>query len=176
MQLVKVITGVGKIILNEILIENRNKKEPRRWRKKENAISTGTWLIAFFDNLLYWEESQRNGSGRTFVEILCSNNECSIGKLMQLFTFEVRNEIFKKVFADEIKENPLQQSGFISQNNLLYFNGPISKRMSKNSLLMRALQKPKVAVGEMELTIPIGTDKTDTNNIRRSRSKRMRRH
>lgn len=176
MQLVKVITGVAKVILLDVLAHNRNKKEPRKWHKKENAVATGTWLIGFFDSLLLWEERQNNGSGRTFVEILSPSHECSVGKMIQLFSPDIRKDIICLLFQENSERNTIRSDlEAVTDTNLLYFNKPISARMRKESLLIKAIQKPKVSIRDMELTIPISNTQSLLDGDGNGRSKRARR-
>ncbi|EED90465.1 hypothetical protein THAPSDRAFT_263558, partial [Thalassiosira pseudonana CCMP1335] len=57
MQLMKHMTTVASLLARDVLqVDNGADKEPRNWRHRENGVAFVTWLIAFFDSLLYWEE------------------------------------------------------------------------------------------------------------------------
>ena len=162
MQLVKVVTGIAQIILMDILCENGNRKQSRKWFHHENAVAVGSWLLAFYDSLLLWEERQNRGTGRMFVEILSPSHECSIGNMMQLFSIQIRLELISRIFDNDTTnlskkthsevESPTQAS---SNSSVFFFKNPLSRRMRKESPLVHALKKPKVSVREIELTIPL---------------------
>ena len=183
MQLVKVITGVAEVILYDIASLNRCKKESRQWKYRENAVAAGTWLMAFYDSLLLWEERQQGGSGRTFVEILNSSHDCSIGNIMQLFPIDVRCDIINSLFNKDLDESDANnasqkedETAAITQINLKYFKDPRSKRMKKEAPLITALTRSKVSIREMELTIPITFPKSSKDDYGSNRrSKRTRR-
>jgi Menin len=161
MQLMKHMTKASKLIMDDILTQEGM---PRTWCQKSNAIATGTWLMAFCDSLLAWEEEW---GGKQFCEILTPNHPNSIGKMFQLLSAEVRKEAIDRVFADNTQDAD-GNAPAITENNLLYFSKPRSKRMQRDSPLVAALGKEKVVIREMELTIPM----SDSGGRRSKRPRR----
>lgn len=166
-------TTLAKLILEDILTESTgNDVRPRTWNNSTNQIGVGTWLIAFFDSLLYWEEKStamgRGNQGRSFVEILSpGGHPFGISKLMGAFSSASRQLISEIV--------PSSNGGKNLQNNTtipLFCTGTKSKRLQQTSLLWKALLKEKVKIGEMELTIPSGDDNNEGGG-RRSKRRRI---
>jgi hypothetical protein len=158
-QLNKHTSAAAMLIAEDILMDN---KDARLWSHPANAVALCTWLVAFLDSLLFWEEQ----SGKQFVEIFSPSHKFSIGKLFQLLAVDVRKEAIAKLVFDTTEEDGCDDS-----EDLPCFRQPRSKRMRRSGLLIQALQKPKVAIREMELGIP--EEPSDTTDGRRS--KRCRR-
>ena len=166
---------IGQDILSPKYQDYTTKKEPRVWHEKRNAIAVCTWLLGFFDALLYWEE---NSGGKQFCEILSPSHKFSIGKLFQCFAIDIRKDaITISVLRSSSSSNDLRNSdqgeaaAAGGGGGLPQFQNVRSKRFATNSLLLKALQKPKVSVKELELAIP--TD--DVEGTGRRSSKRTRR-
>ena len=162
MQLNKHISSVAMLIAEDILTLKQDTKEPRKWHQQVNAISVCTWLIGFFDSLLFWEE--QSGS-KQFCEILSPSHKFSIGKLFQKFSEEIRRDAIAAVVLPS-------QPGNESRVGLPSFQHPRSNRLCSDTLLMKALKKPKVSIREMELTIPSTTDQAEAGTGRRSKRAR----
>jgi hypothetical protein len=148
---------------NNATKEGAKKEEPRQWVVPENALSAGTWLLGFFDSLLYWEESS-SSTGKQFVEILTPSHKYGIGKLFQLFDQDTRLEIVNRVTGSSMdtEEESKQLPASFCQVR--------SKRLAEGSMLSQALKKPRVSIREIELAIPSTEDESGSR-----RSKRMRR-
>jgi hypothetical protein len=160
-QLNKHTSAAAMLIAEDILTpKGENNKDARLWTNHPNAVAFCTWLAAFLDSLLFWEEQ----SGKHFVEILSPSHKFSIAKLFQLLAVDVRKEAIAKLVDTE-------EDGYAHSEDLPCFRQPRSKRMRRNGLLIQALQKPKVAIREMELAIP--EEPSDATDGRRS--KRCRR-
>jgi hypothetical protein len=156
-QLNKHMTSVAMLIGEDILTpkSKTTSKEVRQWHQKENAVAVCTWLLGFFDSLLHWEEA--SGS-KQFCEILSPSHKFSIGKLFQFLTEDVRKDALATV-----------RSELTGDERIPHFHKPRATRLSTSSLLLKALQKPKVSIREMELAIPSMDDDGG------GRSKRSRR-
>jgi len=157
LQLNKHMSSAALLIAHDILTPKHKvggvSESPRQWIKPENALATGTWLLGFFDSLLYWEESASDG--KHFVEILTPTHKYGIGKLFQLFNEETQEEILKTLSSTpeertQGEEEEKETTGMIPTP----FSQVRSKRLSSGSLLLQALQKPKISIGELELAIP----------------------
>ena len=183
MQLMKHMTKAAMLTMNDILTQDQQ-QQPRLWCHKSNAIATGTWLVAFFDSLLYWEEAC---GGKQFCEILTPTHKYSIGKLLQQLNVSVRKQVVGRLYpsssasppattveskpstrTNEIATQGMGLSMAVTEHQLQYFSGPRSKRLQKESPLVAALLKEKVAIREMDLTIPMVSEA-------RRRAKRARR-
>lgn len=156
-QLMKHMTKAAMLIMHDILTINQL---PRPWSEECNAIAVGTWLTAFYDSLLFWEESW---SGKQFVEILAVNHKYSMEKMFQLLKLDIRTKMLKKVYEATLcdrSENgrTAVQPTAITKDTLLYFSRPRSKRLQKDTPLMKALGKEKVTIREMELAIPMSVE------------------
>jgi len=155
-----------------------NKKNTsRQWVKDENAIAAGTWMLAFLDSLLHWEE--RSGA-KSFVEILSPSHKHFVGKLWQHLSLAVRQQSVKLVLSSASPEctssaETTTGDGACVIRSLPRFIGPTrSKRLQTGSMLVKSLERPKVVVGEMELTIPMDTNGNDGLASSGRRSKRRR--
>ena len=158
-QLMKHMTTVASLISRDILllpiisnstkIDGKKVKEARRvWHKRDNAIAAATWLIGFFDSLMFWEEQEVS----SFVEILGMQHKHFFGKLFQLFDMDVRMEAVSKIQSSEASSTT--SLSVITDEELIYFSMPRSKRLSKDGLLVMALTKERVAIRDLELAIP----------------------
>ena len=153
LQLMKHMTTVASLIAKDILLLPKefggDGKVARTWTRRENAVAATTWLVGFFDSLLLWEENEEN----QFVEILSSQHKHSIGKLFQLIPEDIRVTAMEKIHSQE-KEQRAKLNA-ITEDELIYFKQlPRSKRLSRDSLMLQALTKKKVAIKEMELALP----------------------
>ena len=174
LQLNKTMTKIAELLAEDILVETdgsndddgKSKLIPRHWSKKENAIALGSWLFAFFDSLLFWEEKsggEGSEAGKTFVEILNPSHKHGINKLFSYLDQDIRSEILSKIYVREDKVpakigdgedlNFLEHA--ITETKLKYFLNPRSSRLaSKEGPLAVALGKKKVTIGDVELAIP----------------------
>jgi len=147
-QLNKHISAAAMLIAEDILTPksspSSDPQAAREWDREQNAIAVVSWLLAFFDALFRWEESSNN---ENFVEILSPSHKFFIAKLFQLVPHPTRVAAIHGLFPTN--QNPSERESSIY--NVQYFVHPRSRRMSKDSLLLQALQKPKVKVGEIEL-------------------------
>ena len=157
MQLNKHMTSVAMLVAEDILTQRRegDAAGPRRWHQRTNAVAFCTWLFGFFDSLLYWEEI--SGS-KQFCEVLSPSHRFSIGKLFQLLPEDIR----KDAIAITDKQLP----------GLPHFCKPRAKRLSVDTLLVKALQKSRVSIQEMELAIPFDEDSEKVGAGRRSKRAR----
>jgi hypothetical protein len=155
-QLNKHMSAVAMLIGEDILTPKYKSgaKEVREWHRRENAVAVCTWLFGFFDSLLHWEEA--SGS-RQFCEILSPSHKFSIGKLSQFLMEDIRKDAIASILSTP--------SG---DERLPHFHEPRAKRMSTDSLLLKALQRSKVSIREMELAIP-STDETGGRRSKRAR-------
>jgi Menin len=167
MQLMKQTTKAAILIMNDILSEQ---DQPRAWCSKSNAIATGTWLIAYYDSLMVWEECC---GGNPFCEILTASHKYSIGTLFKQFSWGIRKDIIDRLYPASLQGNhdndPSQARNeanagspvlgdAITDSNLRFFSNPRSKRLVQGSPLLLALGKEKVVVREMELVIPMSDE------------------
>ncbi len=155
-------TSAAMLIADDILTPKYKATEiPRQWSDVENELCTGTWLLGFFDALLFWEET--SSDGKRFVEILTPMHKYGMNKLFQLFCHETRIAIVNTLLgsANAIAGNEVLPACFCKVR---------SKRLGSGSLLLHALTKAKFSIKDMELAIP----STDDGEGSR-RSKRVRR-
>jgi menin len=158
-QLNKHMSAAAMLIAEDVLTPKYSVgiKDARPWTDRDHAVAAGTWLLGFFDALLYWEEASGD---KQFVEILGLSHKFFIGKLFQLLSEDIRRDVIAKVRATKSEDEKYP-----------YFRQPRSRRMATSGQLIQALQKPKVAIREMELAIP--SEEDDSGGGRRS--KRVRR-
>ncbi|CAB9520817.1 multiple endocrine neoplasia I [Seminavis robusta] len=149
MQLMKQTTMTAMLIMNDVLSSNN---QPRIWCFEDHAVATGTWLIAFYDSLMVWEE--RCG-GKSFCEILTANHKYSIGKLFAQLSHLVRKRVLDRLFSEASSDGNNNLGQAMTENNLRFFSKPRSKRLVQGSSLLLALGKEKVTVRDMELVIPM---------------------
>ena len=166
LQLTKVMTKLSEIILNEILSSDSGL---RRWFLRENHVAAGSWLLAFFDSLLFWEER----TGSQFLPILTAGHKSGISKLFSVLPHDVRVEIIALISSDSITtgktcEAPLPSKS-ITSSQLHDFKNPRSKRLAPNGLLLSALKRCKVSIGDMELAIVVEPFKDDRKSKRQRR-------
>ncbi|KAL3905189.1 MAG: hypothetical protein SGILL_009776 [Bacillariaceae sp.] len=154
------------------------KPVPRTWYYTANAVAFGTWLLGFFDSLLYWEES--SGEATHFVEILSLCHKHSIGKLFALLPHEIRLQVLVKVSegTGKVQEPPSRLSikaiiKCMEHTHLSHFGPVRSKRLATNGLLWNALTKPKISIPEMAMVILAGNENGSGGRSRR-RAKRCR--
>lgn len=160
LQLNKHMSSAAMLIAEDILTPKYTQgvKEARRWIRMEHALVVGTWLMGFFDSLLFWEETS---GGKQFVEILSPTHKFGIGKLFQLLPEEVRTNVLRKVMKkDVVIDNSME---------FPYFHGTRSSRLSEGSLLVQSLCKPRISVGEMELAITSQKDGNFGRRLKRTR-------
>ena len=170
LQLNKHMTSAATLIAEDILTpkykfttaETKTTKPlPRQWTHIENEICTGTWVLGFFDSLLYWEET--SSDGKRFVEVLSPIHQYGMGKLLQLFSHETRLTIIRTISnsSNEITDrHKVLPPSFCNVR---------SKRLVSGSLLLQALAKPKVSIREMELAIPFADDSDGDRRSKRAR-------
>jgi len=114
MQLMKHTTKAANLIFNDILTQQeqddigQERQRPRTWHREANAVATGTWLVAFLDSLLYWEE---NCGGTPFCEILSPNHKFGIGKLLQQFSLDVRRKVCSGIFSGKDGKATINNGG-----------------------------------------------------------------
>ena len=181
MQLMKHMTKASLLMMNDIFTTQQQEgqqQQARTWAKAENAVAAGTWLVAFFDSLLLWEEQ----CGKQFCEVLTPSHKYSMEKVFQQFSMDIRQKIVDMLYSEAAvscsasngnststtassDNNP--SSIAITEGNLRYFSHPRSKRLQKESLLLKSLGKAKVSIREMELTIPLSGD--DGRRAKRAR-------
>lgn len=184
-------TTLAKLILEDILNESsvdaggeETKSSPRKWKDIQNQVAVGTWLFAFFDSLLFWEEKSTSlgcgNSGRSFVEILSpGGHPLGMAKVMGTFDAATRQLVLETIEREntmlDSKEKNISSKECLSASTL--WQGPIrSARLKQGSLLRKALLlKPKIKLGEMELTIPTGGVSEEEADGNGRRSKRRRR-
>eukprot|EP00956_Cyclotella_meneghiniana_P013709 scaffold19997_cov84-Cyclotella_meneghiniana.AAC.3 len=85
MQLMKHMTTVASLIQKDILLIP-DSKEIRGWTCRENAVAAATWVLAYYDSLMFWEENEEE----TFVDILVRSHKLSLPKLFQHFPLDIR--------------------------------------------------------------------------------------
>ena len=165
MQLMKHMTTVASLIQKDILLLPRecqeDQKEVRSWINRENYVSSATWVLGFYDSLLFWEEKEEN----SFVEILTLTHKFSIAKIFQFFPYDVR------VDAIAIVHNPnLQKTihSVITENEMFYFRKPRSGRLTKESRLIASLTKPKIVIRDLDMTLPTVGSTRQRKRTRRS--------
>jgi Menin len=180
-QLNKHMTSAAALIAQEMLTVEpeeddgtKSKNVPRIWHHVENAVAFGTWLLGFYDALLYWEET--SGKSTHFVEILHLSHNHSFGKVFALLSLDIRLRVLEKV-----QEQSAQASGPPTprpliqclQHGTLSFFGPVrSKRLSPGGLLWTALSKTKLTIPEMAMAIPTsgpGDEEGGTRSSRRAK-------
>ena len=152
LQLMKHMTTVASLVAKDILLLPKeiggDGKTARTWKYRENAVAVITWFIGFIDSLLLWEEIEENN----FVEILGAQHKHSLGKLFQLVAEDIRISAVDKIYSQE--ETPKTRRTAVTEDELIYFMHPRSKRLSKGSILLQALTKKKIVIREMELAMP----------------------
>jgi len=161
LQLMKHMTTVASLISKDILLLG-NGKDCRAWQRRENAIAAATWLVGFFDSLLFWEEKEHS----SFVEVLGIQHKHCVGKLFQRFEVEIRVEAFARIYSND---KPPSIPSAVTEEALIYFRRPRSKRLAKDSLLIAALMKGKVVVRELEMAIPCTGEGRSTRERKRAR-------
>lgn len=165
MQLNKHFTTVAPLIVKDILLlqcDEGNTKAPRQWHRQDNLVAATTWLIRMLDSLLLWEETEQ----KQFVEILSVQHKHSFSKICNLLLMKARVKMITKIHS---KEEQSSVALAITEEELLYFRGPRSKRLATSSLLLLALGKEKVVIRELEMALP-----SVDNEGTRSRRKRAR--
>jgi hypothetical protein len=115
--------------------------------------------VAFFDSLLFWEER----TGSQLLPILNAGHKSGISKLFSVLPHDIRVEMVARVSPDSIamlttSEAP-RPSKPITSSQLQHFKNPRSKRFAPNGLLLSALMRCKVSIGEMELAIVVEPSK-----------------
>ncbi|KAL7533079.1 hypothetical protein ACHAWF_004333 [Thalassiosira exigua] len=161
LQLMKHMTTVAQLISKDILILAHN---CRTWMRVENSIAAATWLIGFFDSLLFWEEREQG----SFVEVLSIQHKHSMSKLFRGFSADVRAEAMAKVHSCE-ESGSSDSFPAITENRLIYFGRPRSTRLAKDSLLASALSKEKVVVRELEMAMQSNMEGRSTRQRKRTR-------
>eukprot|EP00978_Attheya_sp_CCMP212_P035516 scaffold154963_cov37-Attheya_sp.AAC.1 len=186
LQLLKHMTAVASLIDKDILssstaLGDETVCSSRQWYSNENALAAATWLLAFFDSLLVWEEK----AGQAFVELLKPGNKNKHGwKLFQHFSPTIRSEMVARMTQEETEQQHKEDTNndddddmlcsaiCITSQQLFYFTNPRSKRLTQqDGLLLKALGKTKISIHEMELTI---LQHSGDDGGRRKRAKRER--
>lgn len=170
-QLNKHASTAAMLIFDDILTaknkSDNDKRQARNWLTTANAVGSCIWLLVFFDSLLFWEEQQQHYKGNShqhFVEVLKPSHPNSISKLLSCLAGSIRKSAIRSLESPEKANDP--QSRWHATLR--------SKRMESGSLLNLALLKPKVAIGEMDMSM-IFADDEDLGGAGR-RSKRARRN
>ncbi|KAL9180764.1 hypothetical protein ACHAXT_011217 [Thalassiosira profunda] len=153
-QLIKHMTSVAGIIQKDII--------RRTWEHSDNATAAATWLIGFFDRLLFWEEKEQ----RSFVEVLNVGHKHGIDKLLQPFSVDVRVGAVAKMHSNE--EAGVRASA-VTESQLLYFRRPRSKRLRADSLLTTALAKERILARELEMALPSNGEGRGSRQRKRAR-------
>lgn len=152
LQLMKHMTTVASLITKDILLLPKevggDGKAARTWTCRENSVAVTTWLIGFFSNLLLWEEKEEN----QFVEILGIQHKHFLGKLFQFIPEDIRVSAVDKISSED--EEHQTKLTAVTEEELIYFKHPRSKRLSKGGILLQALTKKKVAIKEMDMAMP----------------------
>jgi hypothetical protein len=166
MQLMKHMTTVASLIQRDILqipadCNDKSKNvTPRIWTCHSNAVAAATWILGFFDSLLFWEEKEE----ASHVEIFGISHKYGVTKLWQLLPFDVRVEATSKIHTN--CSTPTKFA-VITENEMLYFRQPRSSRLATESLLTAALSKEKVIVKDLDMALP-----TIENTRQRKRARR----
>lgn len=151
MQLMKHMTTVASLIQKDFLLSestSHDSKEVRVWTNRANAVSAATWVLAFYDSLMLWEENE----GSTFVEVLCLSNKFFLGRIFQYFTVDVRVDAVAQMHNSCPHET---KYSVITERQMLYFTQPRSRRLAKDSLLTASLSRERIAVKELDMALPI---------------------
>lgn len=146
MQLIKHMTTVATLIQKDILLFP-DSKEVRVWTCREHAVAASTFILAYFDSLLFWEEREES----TFIEILGRSHKLSLPKLFQHFPQDIRLDGIAKL------HNPAAQTtkySAITEHHIFYFTHPRARRLAKGSLLVTALSKEKISVRDLDMALP----------------------
>ena len=150
LQLMKHMTTVASLILRDILLFPRccedSGKDVRIWKGRDNAIAAATWILGFYDSLLHWEEREENA----FVEILGMAHKCSVAKLFQLIPLDVRVDAIAMIHSSECSRTMFR---VITENEMIFFRQPRSRRLAKESLLTATLTNEKIVVREMDMAL-----------------------
>ena len=178
LQLMKHTTKAAMLIMQDILLSEQQEQEqakgqkqqlPRQWHDENNAVAVGTWLVGFYDSLLFWEEAC---GGKQFCEILTPKHKYSMGKMFPLLTLNVRLQLLEHLYKQKpsaVNENVSNShtkantnkntlGPVVTKGKLLYFSGPRSKRLQRDSTLAKAVGKEKISIGELELTVPMSSE------------------
>jgi hypothetical protein len=151
MQLMKHMTTVASLILKDFLLcpsASQDTKTVRVWERRENAVAAATFVLAFYDSLLLWEEKEET----TFVEILSLSHKFFVGKLFQYFALDVRVDALAEIHKTELQRTT---HSVITEEEMFYFRQPRSLRLSsRDSLFNAALAKEKIAVKEVDIALP----------------------
>ena len=153
-------------VKTDILIEQEesggDEKRSRRWIRRECAVATATWHLAFLDSVLVWEErAQRDIFGTTKMDW---------AKLLKHFDFDVRKEAFTKVHSPS--EARVGAPLVVLEDDLLYFRSTESKRLASGSSLTSALLRKKVTVGEGDVALPPMDGEAGSRSKKRARTRR----
>jgi hypothetical protein len=127
LQLTKVMTKISEYIFSEIWCDSCTGKV-RSWQDPTNAATSARWTLAFFDALLMWEERIND----RFLPILQANHKTGIAKVFSLLSPEVRVGAFQTI---DNAEFPAIQSARL------------------HGALGATLQRPKISISDLELTI-----------------------
>ena len=153
-------TSCAQLIAQDIVSARHNDKEPRTWNKETNAVAFASWLIAFADSLLFWEEQSDH---KSFVEILNPSHKFFVGKLLSFLPHSTRQAAMELVLGGSgrnIEGHSKFRQGTVP-GMLPHFQTPQSQRII-NGLLGKALCEPKVKVRDMDLamvsTAEVGED------------------
>lgn len=132
LQLTKVLTKISEFLVREIWSDPTMGSAPRTWRDVSHAVAAARWMLAFFDALLAWEERNHD----RFLPILQSNHKTGIARVFALVSHDVRVRSFQPPPIDhDDDELPKLQSARLQ------------------GALGEALQKPKVSISDLQLTI-----------------------
>jgi hypothetical protein len=166
LQLNKHATSCAQLIVQDIICNGG--KEPLTWCHETNAVAFCTWLVAFVDSLLYWEE---RSSQKTFVEILNPSHKFFVGKMLQYLPQTTRQKAMEIVLCSNNNKQEQASNNTVVvcvPGSLPHFDNPLSQRITKG-LFAKALQKPKVVIREMELAMVTEEEDNGGRSKRRCR-------
>lgn len=148
MQLMKHMSTVASLIKKDCLMSpttSHNSQEVRVWARPSCAVAAATWVLAFYDSLLFWEEKEE----KTFVEILGTSHKYFLARLFQHFSLDVRIDAITQIYDCDL---PTSKYLVVTEKEVLYFGQPRSSRLAKGSLLSASLSKEKVVVRDLDMT------------------------
>lgn len=161
-QLMKHMTTVASLIRKDILLLPENcqgSKCVRAWACNKNAVAAATWVLSFYDALLFWEEKEQ----KTFVEVLSISHKLSLAKIFQYFPLNVRLEAITELHSSDLQD---KKYSMITENQMICFKNPLSQRLTAGTLLITALSKEKIIIKDLDLALPI-----DVSARRRKRAR-----
>jgi len=140
LQLTKVMIKLANFIHGEIFLN-------RVWYSTQNLVAAGTWLYAFYDYLLYWEEH----SGKRFLSSIITStttstpkqtNVGSIAKTFNLLSLDIRVQVLEKIIMQSPITNTTQQQEMTSNTTSSSSSHP-SQHQQKQAT-QAYLEQPKI--------------------------------